>query len=756
MRRGLACVVLLILAAGAASCSEDPETAKRRYLEEGNSYMEGKKYSEAILSYRNAIRLDEMFGEARLKLAEAYLSAGDTQNGLRESVRAADLMPENVDVQLRAGLLLLLAKQYPDARTRALAALAKEPQNPRGLVLLGNALAGLKDLDAAVEQVEEAIDSDPQLTLSYVNLGSLQLARGDRDAAEDAFRRAVAAAPGSAQAHAALANFLWAAGERTEAEKEFKAALAIEPTSPAVNRAMAAFYTIENRGQEAEPYLKSYAQQSGTVDARLLLADYYLRGQRVPEATTILSSLTGEPAGFVPATLRLATVDFFGGRRPEAHKRLEGLLQREPRNESALGAKARFLLVERKGEEALAVAHNIVEINPRSVNGQYLRGLALEATGAPDEAIKAFREALATAPSSVPIQAKLADLLLSRGDVKAALSLSEQVVKAQPRSGDARFLRAKALLRSGDLTNAERELLALSKAAPASAEIHTWMGMLYETKRDVRSARRSFTRALELQPGSDVALAGLVSADLAEKNPTSALARIQTQLAKNPNDARLVMMSGMAYMAVRDWSNAETAYRKLLDLDANNLDAYSRLGAIYLAQNRLDEAKRSFEEMAQRPGAPVAAETMLGTILVRQNRHDEARKHFERAVQLNPRAAVAANNLAWDYATNGGNLDTALQLAQTAKAELPDNASVTDTLGWVYYQKGLSGLAVSTLKEAVSQGASNANIHYHLGLAYLKNGNKAEARSTLEQVLKLNPAFPAAADVRRALASIEG
>ena len=110
------------------------------------------------------------------------------------------------------------------------------------------------------------------------------------------------------------------------------------------------------------------------------------------------------------------------------------------------------------------------------------------------------------------------------------------MVKAQPRSGAARFLHAKALLRSGDLATAERELLALTKAAPSSAEIHTWIGMLYETKRDVRSARRSFERALELQPESDVALAGSSSADLAEKNPASALARIEAQFAKNPND----------------------------------------------------------------------------------------------------------------------------------------------------------------------------------------------------------------------------
>ena len=45
-------------------------------------------------------------------------------------------------------------------------------------------------------------------------------------------------------------------------------------------------------------------------------------------------------------------------------------------------------------------------------------------------------------------------------------------------------------------------------------------------------------------------------------------------------------------------------------------------------------------------------------------------------------------------------------------------------------------------------------VGFYVLLAYLQNGDKAEAKSTLEHVLKLNPTFPAAADVRRALATI--
>ena len=53
-------------------CSRDPETAKRAYVESGDRYMKDHKVAEAIVEYRNAIKQDARFGEARKKLAEAY------------------------------------------------------------------------------------------------------------------------------------------------------------------------------------------------------------------------------------------------------------------------------------------------------------------------------------------------------------------------------------------------------------------------------------------------------------------------------------------------------------------------------------------------------------------------------------------------------------------------------------------------------------------------------------------------------------
>jgi len=81
----------------------------------------------------------------------------------------------------------------------------------------------------------------------------------------------------------------------------------------------------------------------------------------------------------------------------------------------------------------------------------------------------------------------------------------------------------------------------------------------------------------------------------------------------------------------------------------------------------LDEARVSYEEVLKRDPKSVAAETMLGTILMQQKKTADARKHFERAVEIDPHTAVASNDLAWDYANNGGNLDIAQTTVVDAK-----------------------------------------------------------------------------------------
>ena len=116
-------------------------------------------------------------------------------------------------------------------------------------------------------------------------------------------------------------------------------------------------------------------------------------------------------------------------------------------------------------------------------------------------------------------------------------------------------------------------------------------------------------------------------------------------------------------------------------------------------------------------------------------------------------APVAANNLAFIYAEEGTNLDVALQLANSAKQRLPEESSVDDTIGWIYYKKNQPDLAVRPLEESLKRRPDVAEVLYHLGMTYAKLGDKAKARQALERALKLDPKI-GGEEARRTLVAV--
>ncbi len=756
MRHQCTVVAVLLLTALNGACSRNPEILKREYLERGDGYVAKKAYAEAILEYRNAVAQDSNFGEARFKLGKAYEAIGDGQNAYREYVRAADLLPDNVDAQLSAAKARLGAAQYPEARARAEEVLARDPKNVDALIVMGNALAGLKDLDAAISQIEEAIESDPHRTLSYANLGALQLIKGDQAAAEAVFQRAVKLDPKSLSAHLSLANYYWAAGRIPEAEGEFKTSLEIDPRSPNANQGIAALYLNTGDRVNGEKYLKALSDLSSKMEPKLMLADFYLVSGKEKDARPMLEKLAQEQEGFIPATLRLATLDYAAGNARQAYEALDSVLKRAPRDEGALLVKGRLLLRDGKPADALVLARQATDGNPQSVPGQFLKGAALEATGSPEAAITAFQEVLRINPSAVPAQIRLANLFLTQGNGIAANEFANQAVRTAPSSPDAHFVLAKTMVTRGNLTGAEAELSDLLKTQPSLAAVHILAGRLYWVKGDAVRARAEYTRGLELEPKSLEALEGLIGADLYSKNRGAARVRIDSALSSQPKTAKLWLLAGRTYFSLGDPKEAESAFNKALQIDQANMEAYQRLATVYMSQQRLDEALKQYDAAARQQSKPVMATTMAGVILTMQGKQDEARKRYEEALAADPNAAVAANNLAWSYADKNENLDVALQLAQTAKGKLPNNADVSDTLGWIYYKKGLAGLAITALKDGVTQNRSNPLIHYHLGLAYAKNGNRPEAKQSLEEALKLDPRFAGADDAKRVLGTLKG
>ena len=259
-----------------------------------------------------------------------------------------------------------------------------------------------------------------------------------------------------------------------------------------------------------------------------------------------------------------------------------------------------------------------------------------------------------------------------------------------------------------------------------------------------------------LDPDFAESLEPYIKLEIENNHKEMALRRLEDRLAARPQSAPLWLVAGRSYFAIDRLDRAEMAFRRVIEIDPSSMPAYGALGRLYAKQQRLDDAVREFDAAATRQAGHLGAATMAAVIVHAQGKTVDATKRYESIIAANPRAAVAANNLAWIYAESGSNLSSALQLAQTAKSQLPELPEVNDTLGWVFYKQGLFTSAIPPLKESVAAVADNPVYRYHLGMAYLKAGEYRQAREALEHALKLSGTFEGAAEARKSLALIQG
>lgn len=755
MRRSvLASLVVLVVALSAASCSKDPAVVKKQYLEKGNKQFEQKQYHGAIIEYQNALQIDARLPEARVKLAESYEKLGDSPNALREYVRAADLLPNDADLQVKASAYLLAAGLVEDAATRAQNALNVKPGHIQARLHLALATAGLKGLDAAVQYVDEAIKMDPSEPKAFAELGRIRLAQGDIAKAEKAFKSAYEIAPNSVDTLLGLANFYMSTERPADAEQWLKKAAEVSANDVRVTHMLAGLYMQTNRAAEAEAPLKAYADASPDPSARLVLADYYLWRDRKGDAKQVLEALQDDPRTRSESQRRLSIMEFIEGRIPEASKLVDEALVRDPKNAQLLLLKGRYLLSDGKNAEAVEHLKQSVAQDAQLAEGHYWLGVALRTVGEVEPAREAFARVQALDPREIGSKLQMAQMALFDGKADAALDFANQAVAVQPGSVQARLGRIDALLAKGDLPAALSEAANVAANTTNLPQPYMQLGRIYLRQGNNQAAEKAFMRAAELSGNAYDAVGAVIDARIAMGKLKEARTLADQALQSQPKNSWLHVYDSRIYKASKDAAAAEKALQTALSIDATNLEAYLELTRLYAEAGRLDEVRTQLDAIVAREPRAVWAHTMIAISYELQNRPKDARERYLKILDIDSRSAMAANNLAMIYLNEGENLETALQLAQTAVQQMPNAAETNDTLGLVYMKRNLPALAAPAFRISESKDPGNPVYSYHLGLALAQSGDKARARAALERALAGGKPFEGDADARRMLGTL--
>jgi tetratricopeptide (TPR) repeat protein len=235
-------------------------------------------------------------------------------------------------------------------------------------------------------------------------------------------------------------------------------------------------------------------------------------------------------------------------------------------------------------------------------------------------------------------------------------------------------------------------------------------------------------------------LRALLDLDVREGRLAESVERIEAAQRAEPDDSQLNRLHGEVLLYSGKKVAAEAAFRRAIELDPNDLSGYQNLARYLAITGRPGEVLATYEGALKRNPESAPLHMVVGSLYELQSRTEEAMARYEEAIRLDPGLAVAMNNLAYLLGEGGGDLDRALDLAQEAKALLPDNPNAADTLGWVLYKKNLPSAAIGYLKEAASgfraEDPQLALVRHHLALAYEANGEPERAQQTLEMAIR--------------------
>jgi Flp pilus assembly protein TadD len=155
-----------------------------------------------------------------------------------------------------------------------------------------------------------------------------------------------------------------------------------------------------------------------------------------------------------------------------------------------------------------------------------------------------------------------------------------------------------------------------SERSPKPAVTDFLEGKIYFAQGDWDRAEAALLKAVQADPNYSKAYDLLIYTYIAANKLSDASSHLSSLLSKQPDDLRLLMLSGMIYDKMNQFTKARDTYEKLLSLQPDFEAALNNLAWLYAEKlNQLDKAyDLARKARALEPGAAPIADT-LGWIL---------------------------------------------------------------------------------------------------------------------------------------------
>ncbi len=386
-----------------------------------------------------------------------------------------------------------------------------------------------------------------------------------------------------------------------------------------------------------------------------------------------------------------------------------------------------------------APSQPVTPIDPHAYY-HFMLGFRAEMVQDSEQAVREYLAALGGDSSSAFLQARLAGVYFSMGDVPNAVALADRVAGADVRDASLLVLVAGIYAGAGQLDKA----LSLYDRAivldPTKGDPYFSKGILLVSLKRYDEAERAFESGIQRAGQSPIGYYYLGRIGVETKQPDRAIANFERAIAVNPSFEPAYVALATVYESQQDRGKAAAVYRRyLVQVDPRSREIRQHLIRLYLIDKSYREALAELEVMLAEDPNDLDAQLRAGLVLGELKDYPKAIEKLNAILAARPGELRVRDYLGLIYEEKK-DYDSALHAYEVNLKLDPTYVDAHMHMGFLLYRLKRYPEAISHLTEAVKLNPKQSDAHLLLGLTYLQTEQYVLASQAFEEGIRHHPA----------------
>lgn len=603
------------------------------YNTQGLEYLINGDFENAISSFEESIKFDPEFYEARINLVKAIMESGDNKKALEYSSDVIEKFPSNAETHvIRAEIFRRM--DTPDlAIEEYIKALKIEPNHLSARYQLAFLYTNRGSLSKAINEYRYVLALEPENIDAHRQLGYIYAGLEQIDDAIRELECVVSLDPNNAHIYTWLGDLYKKKRRFAQAEKNYNTSITLNPDDIANHNALGDLYMQQNRDDLAYRSLKSAIAIEDNKEARLSLADMYIKHSDPKHAIIQLEKVVKMYPGESQVHQKLGdlymSMDCYNealdhyeksvsdAPTASAHNKLGMLylkkdytqlgileyrkaVEMQPGNSEFREDLGMAYYCQGQKDRAIDELKKAVTLDSRNVDYYKAIGVMLEEVRRYDEAIKMLQKAQALSPRDSLIPALIGKVYFSQGLVSMALVEYQKALALQPTNYLYYIYIAKAYSKKRQVDEAIEYFKKAISFMPdrARGEYDTVMGRAYIDlgkahieKGEYEKAREVLLSAGKLLKNDSSVWALLGTACLNERRVDEAYKYLTEAIQQEPDNPNIIIDLSRCFLLKKDYEHALKMCIAAIKLQPNKREFKELAVTIYLEADRITEAR---------------------------------------------------------------------------------------------------------------------------------------------------------------------